>query len=93
MMAWQQQQQWNNELDKNSTGYPDGYSTTTMTHYDKNKQQQAPLSIYSISQKIAPKYFIERSWAQFRLSLSNICTFIDTFTNPPSTSPGNNTIL
>ncbi|OUM69331.1 hypothetical protein PIROE2DRAFT_19710, partial [Piromyces sp. E2] len=85
MMVWQQQQQWNNELDRNSTGYPDGYSTTTMTHYDKKQQQQqAPLSIYSISQKIVPKYFIERSWAQFRLPLSNICTFIDTFANQSS---------
>ncbi|ORX44472.1 hypothetical protein BCR36DRAFT_359543 [Piromyces finnis] len=75
IMAWQQQL---NEYDKNGSSYLDGgYSTTTMTHYEK-KAPQAPLSIYSISQKIVPKYFIERSWAQFRLPLSNICTFVDT---------------
>jgi len=83
----QQQQQLSNDLDRNSLGYPDTYSTTTMTHYEKKHlQQQQPLSIYSLSQKIVPKYFIERSWAQFRLPLSNICTFVDNFSSPTTTT-------
>jgi len=59
-----------------------------MTHYEKKhlQQQQQPLSIYSLSQKIVPKYFIERSWAQFRLPLSNICTFVDNFSSPTTTT-------